>query len=270
MRIGKNKLFKYIPFEDIDCPALSLYLEEMASNGWLLYDIVAGISKFKKTNPQEIKFSIDIFDEDANSKKQYKEYLEMCSAAGWEHICSFSKCKIFCTKDKNAIPIQTDLNLELKNMVGNVLFFIVMPLLPLVPAFISNVNLQYSINNIVNINNANISDFFLSILLIVFFIAAFLKVIIEIIINTTWFFKTKKSLKNNNEIKYIGLKSFKSKMNIRNYFIIYCLIILILMLVPENYYSPIYMYCSCVLIVILTISISIMSIVYFARTLKEI
>lgn len=145
-----------------------------------------------------------------------------------------------------------------------------MPLLPLVPAFISNVNLQYSINNIVNINNANISDFFLSILLIVFFIAAFLKVIIEIIINTTWFFKTKKSLKNNNEIKYIGLKSFKSKMNIRNYFIIYCLIILILMLVPENYYSPIYMYCSCVLIVILTIAISIMSIVYFTRTLKEI
>lgn len=55
MRIGKNKLFKYIPFEDIDCPALSLYLEEMASNGWLLYDIVAGISKFKKNKSSRNK-----------------------------------------------------------------------------------------------------------------------------------------------------------------------------------------------------------------------
>lgn len=269
MRISKNKLFKHISFTEIDCHALSLYLEEMASNGWLLYDVFAGIFKFKKSNPQKINFSIDIFDKTTNP---VKDYFEICKAAGWEHICSYSKYQIFCTKDQGTTPIQTDLKFEFKNIANNILLLITMTTLcfSLPMLYDSNESIQYIINNIDNMNKYK-TILFISLTIVLLVIC--LESLIEIIINVTWFYKSKKSLKDTNELKYISLKSFKKKLHVSNYtgiyYVLNLILIALIIIIPVNYYSFIIVY-PYILSIILAIAVSVMSIIYCIKTLKEI
>ena len=48
MRISKNKFIKLIPIEEHECKALEEYLEEKASQGWMIDDIICGFLIFKK------------------------------------------------------------------------------------------------------------------------------------------------------------------------------------------------------------------------------
>ena len=42
MKVGKDKLIKFVLFRENDCSALELYLEEMAQKGWM-FDSVSPI-----------------------------------------------------------------------------------------------------------------------------------------------------------------------------------------------------------------------------------
>lgn len=102
------------------------FLEKRASQGWMLeksdtYNVGFGLKGLKFTfsrgEPQHIRFAVELFDPGLDSSKDLtgvtQEYVGYCEAAGWLFIGSVETIHIFCTKDLNAGPIETDQALKL-------------------------------------------------------------------------------------------------------------------------------------------------------------
>ena len=91
MRISKNILFRTVPFDASDCHALELYLSEMAAKGWMLDEIwILNIFKFKRCEPKNLRFAVDIprlSDTCPDTSLQnyellFNEYIEICESSG--------------------------------------------------------------------------------------------------------------------------------------------------------------------------------------------
>ena len=106
-----KKLGTQVPFLVVEYKKIEKYLEKQASIGRKLEKVTYHSSQgfyftFEKIEPQEIKYCIDL------TEKTDAEYLELCKDSGWEYICSTRKMNFFSTTDRNAIEIQTDLEIE--------------------------------------------------------------------------------------------------------------------------------------------------------------
>ncbi len=209
MRVSKNKLIKIIDFHTSDYHGLELYLEEMASKGWMLEEIYpCDIFKFKKCEPKNLKFTldtppiysdnIDIYLEKYN--KTMQEYIDMCKSSGWEHLINNSKYQIFYTDKLDAIPIQTDDSLKLGQLIKfdfRMLFQIFWPMI----MFISNRDLYFQ---------EEYKD-----MMLLFFGAAFYFLVL-FAQNFSWQIYARKSLKENKQIIYYSLNLFKINLAIKN------------------------------------------------------
>ena len=71
---------RYFTFEPYECLAVEEYLEMMAKQGWLLDTINRPFFRFKKIEPQNLRFYVDI----PNVREdRLGDYIEYCKAAGW-------------------------------------------------------------------------------------------------------------------------------------------------------------------------------------------
>ncbi|UYZ36715.1 DUF2812 domain-containing protein [Clostridium beijerinckii] len=100
----------YSPYE---YTAVEEYLKIMAKKGWLLTKIKGPFFRFKKIEPQKIKYSVDVIGKisyyDSKKYNELLEYREYCSAAGWDFICQASEIQVFCSKENTEIvSIHTD------------------------------------------------------------------------------------------------------------------------------------------------------------------
>lgn len=124
----------YPNFRYIECDDFAAYLEKMASEGWIL-DSWPSSLKFRKEEPQELHYAVDIFpkttDNDMSPTPATEEFAEYCRAAGWEFIDSRRKFCVFKQIRDDAVPIETEEekfrnvtkaegNLSLGNMIVDV------------------------------------------------------------------------------------------------------------------------------------------------------
>lgn len=125
-------------FSMLDYKAMEEYFEKMAAQGWLLEKISAVTAKFRKTEPQNLTFTVDIFPYisifDSPNHRNASDYRELCEQSGWHFVTSANKFQIFYAKaDENPIPIQTDSVVEEKILRKSVLgteFFLFLICLP--------------------------------------------------------------------------------------------------------------------------------------------
>ncbi|ADL53492.1 DUF2812 domain-containing protein [Clostridium cellulovorans] len=111
--ISKNKKRTYFYYMPYECNAVEEYLESMAEKGWLLESTKGALFKFKRIEPQKLKFSVDIFNKvsvfDHKDTDVALEYREYCEAAGWKYICQSNKVQFFYTEEeKEVVSIHTD------------------------------------------------------------------------------------------------------------------------------------------------------------------
>lgn len=112
MRVGKTKWikFNFFPYE---IKAMEEYLEEMALKGWKLEKIQRASFKFKRIEPKELKYNVDLLDEiafvDGEGTEKSMEYRKYCEMAGWKFVCDREKFQIYCSENlKDTIEIHTD------------------------------------------------------------------------------------------------------------------------------------------------------------------
>ena len=106
-------------FSVLDYKAMEEYFEIMAAQGWMLEKIGTWTVRFKKTNPQNLKFTVDLFPYltafDSPHSRDVKDYQELCEQSGWHFVTSANKFQIFyANADENPTPIQTDSSVEEK------------------------------------------------------------------------------------------------------------------------------------------------------------
>ena len=225
MRIRDIKItfFNFLPYE---CVAAEEYLELMAEKGWLLESIMGAFLKFKKIEPQRIKYSVDvlhkvsIFDrKDSDVALEYREY---CQTAGWNYVCQKGKIQIFYTVDvKETISIHTDEEEKFKSVFKASLYYVGSQFL-ITLLFIFNLYMQlFSLP----------TDFALGSNLGIFAIVGMASVIfinsIEIISFFLWVIKASSKLKENKFMPYNNYNQLRIKNILKS---AYGLITLLLLL----------------------------------------
>lgn len=103
-------IFSFLPYE---YKSLEEYLEKMALKGWVLENMMGLFLKFKRSEPKNLKYSVDIMDSvsffDGKDSESLLEYREYCKEAGWEFICGREKIQVYCSEiDQERIDIHTD------------------------------------------------------------------------------------------------------------------------------------------------------------------
>jgi len=203
----KRTFFIYLPYE---CTAVEEYLEQMAEKGWLLESIKGAFLKFKKIEPQRIKYSVDIlsnvsiFDhKDSDVALEYREY---CQAAGWTYVCQAGKIQIFYTKDdKKTISIHTDEEEKFKSVFKASLSNVAMQLF-LIFMFMFNLYMQLFLGStdFALASNLGIAS------IVAMFSAATISGI-RIISFIIWIIKARSKLKENRFMPYNNYKQLRIK-----------------------------------------------------------
>ncbi|PHV69519.1 hypothetical protein CS063_15460 [Sporanaerobium hydrogeniformans] len=103
----------FLGFMTLDYKALQIYLNQMAAKGYELKQItkVLPFGKFEKSEEAKSRsYYVDIFD-----KQEEEDYIALCEESGWTYSGAIHVMKVFKQKEKKeAIPIQTDVEIETK------------------------------------------------------------------------------------------------------------------------------------------------------------
>lgn len=201
MRIGNTKLVLY-DFIAFEYKGLELYLNRMALKGWKLKSIkTGGILKFKKIEPKNIKYVVDIVDEisllDGKNSDYALEYREYCAEAGWEFVCERNKLQIYCAEEyKENIEIQTDEEIKFESIYKVSLKYILITLIAPIILFI-NQYITIKIDEDALFLASNM-DMILMALMVVMFIEGGANLTKFII----WYRKGSNALKNGKRVSY--------------------------------------------------------------------
>ncbi len=119
--MNKTKRVLWV-FSSLDYKAIEKYLEEMARKGWMLEKVGRFTAKFKRIDPTDIKFDVDIFKFEGafspENNEKALEYRRLCKEAGWTFITSQDHLQFFwAPMDADVTPLQNDEALE-QEIVG--------------------------------------------------------------------------------------------------------------------------------------------------------
>ncbi|MBR4305866.1 MAG: DUF2812 domain-containing protein [Ruminiclostridium sp.] len=103
-----------------DKTGICKFLEKKAANGWMLDEMGALFWKFKRIEPQKLKFSVVYLDKaseyDPRPTESQLRLQEYCEYAGWEFVTSRGEILVYYSENENAVPIETDAVVEVKSV----------------------------------------------------------------------------------------------------------------------------------------------------------
>jgi len=108
-------MIRIIPYYNYERDEAETWLADKAAKGWELVDITSNFAKFKKAEPKAVRFRLD--DQAlAHMTRAEEEYFELCRASGWEPICQYGRTYVLRAEDENAVEMQTDEKLYLREL----------------------------------------------------------------------------------------------------------------------------------------------------------
>lgn len=105
-------------FSLYDHTNIEKHLEKMALKGWLIEDIGSYFWKYQKIEPKKLRFSVVYYPKAVNEgtvvSADRQHFIDMCTSGGWKYIINQGQMHIFCTKDENTPPIETDPEIQIE------------------------------------------------------------------------------------------------------------------------------------------------------------
>lgn len=120
----KDTKRKLMPFTFYDRSGIERLLEEEAAKGWMLEKTSAAGWIYRRIEPARIHFAVVYFPgatafDPAPSDAQLR-FQDLCEHTGWELISSNIQLQIYCNRNEDPIPIETDPVIELENIHASV------------------------------------------------------------------------------------------------------------------------------------------------------
>ncbi|MBQ8762869.1 MAG: DUF2812 domain-containing protein [Clostridia bacterium] len=105
-------------FSLYDHTNIEKHLEKMAAKGWLIENIGSTFWKYKKIEPQKLRFSVVYYPKKVNEgvivSADRQNFIDICSSGGWAYVINYGQMHIFCTNDENTPPIETDPEIQIE------------------------------------------------------------------------------------------------------------------------------------------------------------
>ena len=117
MKETRRKLEFFAPY---DYDGMTSHFEQMALDGWLIVGVKGNLWKYKKIQPQKLKFAVTHFEyftvNEAAPDNGQTEFLEMCESSGWKLAAHNNSMMVFVTDIDNPVSVETDPVVQLKNI----------------------------------------------------------------------------------------------------------------------------------------------------------
>ncbi len=114
----KNKKFELSLFSFYDITGMTRHLEQMAQKGWMIDKISNFGWHYRKTEPQKLRFTVSYFPHgspfDPEPSQEQLSFQDFCVHSGWKLAASLGQLQIFYNEDMDAVPIETDPNMEIE------------------------------------------------------------------------------------------------------------------------------------------------------------
>ena len=114
----KDKKRRIELFSLYDHTNIEKHLEKMAAKGWMIKKIGNTFWHYKKIKPQKLSYSIVYFpkkvDEGIIVSEDRQNFIDMCTSVGWNYVINKDQMHIFCSKDENTTPIETDAQIQIE------------------------------------------------------------------------------------------------------------------------------------------------------------
>ena len=131
-----NKKIVLLDFNAFEVSSIVYYLEEMAKKGWILEKISSFYAKFKKDEPRNIKYNIDIvygasifqflYEDESKENKDKQE------SKGWNFLCDFQKVQVFYKECENEEFVREPLDkIKVKQVFKYSLYEIITRIIPI-------------------------------------------------------------------------------------------------------------------------------------------
>jgi len=112
---------EYLPlYSFFDRSGITAHLEAMAQKGWLLEKMGAWSWRYRKIEPKPLHFSLTYFPKATPyaplPAEGQEDFWALCAEAGWTLAAESAQVQVFYHKDENAVPIETDPEVEFRNI----------------------------------------------------------------------------------------------------------------------------------------------------------
>ena len=109
----RQKKLEIMPlYSFFDRSGVVRHLEEMAAKGWLVETMNGFYWRYRRTEPQQLRFAVTYFPKASQFAPAPVEGLEtfreFCAEAGWVLAADNAQVQVFYNEDSNATPIETD------------------------------------------------------------------------------------------------------------------------------------------------------------------
>ena len=96
-----------------DHTGMERHLEKMAAKGWLLESIGTTLWRYRRIEPQRLRFSVAYYPDATESdpitpSEGELTFWDYCAQAGWVRAANRAQLHIFYNTDENAVPIETE------------------------------------------------------------------------------------------------------------------------------------------------------------------
>lgn len=111
-KVQKKERMRIEHFLFYDYTGIEHHLEAMAQRGWLLKKCGAFFWHYEAIPPQKIHFAVayqpglSYYDPLPDRKQEL--YCELCESAGWTLAAGYKNRQIFCSRDIDPVPLETD------------------------------------------------------------------------------------------------------------------------------------------------------------------
>ena len=111
-----NYAFRLVPCSIYENEIMETWLEELALQGLVLENISLGVAKFRKEEPQKIRYCMSVIPAEKWDVYEWvpgkSSFIDLCKASGWDYICQRGQFGIFMTRDESVIEMHTEPELQ--------------------------------------------------------------------------------------------------------------------------------------------------------------
>lgn len=107
-------------FSFYDHSGIAAHLEQMAEKGWMLIQMNALFWIYRRIEPRKLRFAVTYFpkasDFDPAPSEKQQSFQDFCETAGWKSVATLAQMQVFCSGDLDAVPIETDAEVQVANI----------------------------------------------------------------------------------------------------------------------------------------------------------
>lgn len=101
-----------------DHSSIERHLESRARSGWRV-DGIGSTIHYRRADPAEVKYAVTYFWGSgtwAPPQRKEQRFMEYCIETGWILVAENKRMKVFCNEDPNAVPLETEPGVQVKNI----------------------------------------------------------------------------------------------------------------------------------------------------------